>query len=224
MPPTSPLRTYQRHERTPLEQLVPNPLARYSPADGDAVMRGTLWPESRTQPACAESPVYLRRDAPYVEAAEATLRMCDELHIVMTKARVLAHLQAYARRCMRVRNFYMFRVTAALAKAFHVWLHWQGHWVVLIFREWRAWVRRKYEKRDLDEWERQQKRQKSEGRKSGGAHKKGKGKKRARKRKGGSSKKRKGGSKKKKAPVAAMVPLPALGSSSDETSSESESD
>ena len=41
----------------------------------------------------------------------------------------------------RVRSFVVHRWAAMLAKAFHVWRFWRGHWVVLIFRRWANWVR-----------------------------------------------------------------------------------
>lgn len=55
---------------------------------------------------------------------------------------------------MRVRNFVMLRVTATLAKVFHVWLFWKGHWLVLIFQKWRSWARGKTEMRGRKEYER----------------------------------------------------------------------
>jgi hypothetical protein len=63
----------------------------------------------------------------------------------------------------------MYRWAAALAKAFHVWVHWQGHWVVLIcarparlppgtlgpnltraraVRRWRSWCDDRYDQRE----------------------------------------------------------------------------
>ena len=150
---TSARRTYQRGHGAPLQTLVPTAEPGYRPEWPDGVERGTLWPSSRKPPKLYDSPPS-RRHLRVVEAAEQTLRMCEQLHVVMTKARVLAHLQAYARRCMRVRSFVVLRVSATLAKVFHIWLYWKGHWVVLIFQAWRSWVRGRIEVRECKERER----------------------------------------------------------------------
>ena len=150
---TSARRTYRRGHGAPLQTLVPTAQPGYRPEWADGVERGSLWPSSRKPPKLYDSPPS-RRHLRVVEAAEQTLRMCEQLHVVMTKARVLAHLQAYTRKCMRVRSFVVLRVSATLAKVFHIWLYWKGHWVVLIFQAWRCWVRGRLETRERKERER----------------------------------------------------------------------